>query len=301
MTSKLTTAKYGKDGVKLLRILRNGDWHDIAEYTVTVLLQGDIHTSYTSSDNSVIVSTDSIKNTINILAQNSQHVLQPECFALEIALHFLSTYAHINKAEVCVVKHRWTRICPSSSVQPHGHSFRRDGDDKRTASVLVDATVSSDTPSIELKAGLKDVLLLKSTGSSFANFIIDSFTTLKETDDRVFSTVVDCSYTLNAPQNVSECFALASAFDEIAQGVRDITLDTFALEFSESVQATLFSMAQKIVEYHQLVDNVNYNLPNKHYIPIDLSFYQMSVGMTNDVLLPTELPSGLICGSVSRL
>lgn len=52
MTSKLTTAKYGKDGVKLLRILRNGDWHDIAEYTVTVLLQGDIYTSYTSSDNS---------------------------------------------------------------------------------------------------------------------------------------------------------------------------------------------------------------------------------------------------------
>ncbi|EIM23579.1 uricase [Wallemia mellicola] len=303
--STLTTAKYGKDGVKILRIVRNDQWHEIAEYTITVLLEGDISASYTEADNSVIVTTDSIKNTINVFAQNSQHVLQPETFALELGLHFVTKYSHIKKAHVDLLKHRWTRICPTSeNGQPHGHSFRRDGDDKRVVNAIVDASGGVDNITIDLKAGLKDVFLLKSTGSSFNNFINDEFTTLRETDDRVFSTIVDCSYSLVIPQANSRCFTIADVaktpLDDIAESVRNVTLDTFAVDFSESVQTTLYTMAERIIEQNDLVKDVSYKLPNKHYIPIDLTFYQEK-GATNDVLLPTEFPSGLITATVSRV
>lgn len=219
-------------------------------------------------------------------------------------MHFVTKYAHIKKASVDVIKHRWTRICPSSSARPHGHSFRRDGDDKRTVCAVVNASAGVDNISIDLKAGLKDMFVLKSTGSSFNKFIIDEFTTLKETDDRVFSTVVDCSYDLKVPQADASCFALSDAkaapFDKIAESVRNFTLDTFAVDFSESVQASLYDMAERIIGDNDLVQNVSYKLPNKHYIPIDLSFYQEK-GETNDVLLPTEFPSGLITATVSRV
>ena len=139
-------------------------------------------------------------------------------------------------------------------------------------------------------------LVLKSTGSSFSNFIRDQYTTLPEVDDRVFSTVVDCSYELSVPQVNSDCLNLTDVtqnpYDAIAESVRNITLDTFALEFSESVQATLYTMAERIIETNGLVNQVSYSLPNKHYIPINLSFYQqMKKDETQDVLLPTEFPS----------
>ena len=253
----------------------------------------------------VIVTTDSIKNTINIFTQNSAHVLQPETFALEIGMHFVTRYAHIKKAHVDLTQHRWTRIRPSSTGTAHGHSFRRDGDDKRTVSAMVDASLGLDRVKADLKAGLKDVFVLKSTGSSFDGFIQDEFTTLKETQDRVFSTVIACSYDLKLPQKDPECFSLQDAvdapLDKISDSVRNITLDTFAVDFSASVQATLYTMEDRIIEANALVNDVSYSLPNKHYIPIDLSFYQEKKGAANDVLLPTEFPSGLITATVSRV
>jgi urate oxidase len=41
-----------------------GPVHDVAEYNVCALLQGDIDTSYTQADNSVVVPTDTVKNTV---------------------------------------------------------------------------------------------------------------------------------------------------------------------------------------------------------------------------------------------
>ena len=40
----LTAARYGKDKVRVCRVVRNGDWHDIVEYNVCTLVEGDIAT-----------------------------------------------------------------------------------------------------------------------------------------------------------------------------------------------------------------------------------------------------------------
>jgi urate oxidase len=70
----LVHARYGKDKVRVLRVVREGAWHHVVEYTVTALLEGAIETrcvrlslsrrrlrrrSYTQADNSVVVATDS--------------------------------------------------------------------------------------------------------------------------------------------------------------------------------------------------------------------------------------------------
>jgi urate oxidase len=38
----LTHARYGKDKVRVFRIVRNNKWHEIVEYNVTALLEGDL-------------------------------------------------------------------------------------------------------------------------------------------------------------------------------------------------------------------------------------------------------------------
>ena len=108
-----------------------------------------MHNSYTKSDNSVVVATDSsegdssrsrymaltkvflwfqksrtsrtvstilslsypdINNPCSDLAKISPHILNPERFALHLATFLVSKYAHISKAFVTIEQLRWTRI-----------------------------------------------------------------------------------------------------------------------------------------------------------------------------------------------
>lgn len=312
--STLTAARYGKDKVRVLRVVRDGSWHNIVEYYVTTLLEGDIDVSYTAADNSVIVATDSIKNITYYLAKVSPHILNPERFALHIGTHILSKYSHIYKAFVTVQQVRWTRIPVDGTDAGHAHSFFRDGDDKRFVKVEVDATKGKDKLTATVTSGITDLLILKSSGSSFTNFIRDGYTTLQEVDDRIFSTSVDLSYTfstISIPSPSDEAkleFVIpqgsgGDVWDEgVSSRARKITLDVFAADSSASVQATLYKMAQQIVTEHAGIDSVSYSLPNKHYIAVDMKY----IGLDNttpsqaEVFMPIETPSGLISATVSR-
>ena len=66
---KLVANRYGKGRVRVLKVLRDGATHRLKDLTVSTMLEGDLESSYTDGDNSKVVPTDTIKNTINVLAQ----------------------------------------------------------------------------------------------------------------------------------------------------------------------------------------------------------------------------------------
>ncbi|KAF7310186.1 Uricase [Mycena indigotica] len=309
----LSAARYGKDKVRVLRIVREGAWHHVVEYNVQVLLEGAIETSYTQADNSVVVATDSMKNITYYIAKISPHILVPEHFALHLGTHIVSRYAHIAKAFVTVEQLRWSRI--SIDGKDHPHAFIRDGDDKRVVRAEVDATAGKDKITGNLSAGLADLLVLKSTESAFTNFVRDRYTTLAEVDDRILSTAIDLEYTfipfpIAAPADAQkEEFILpptitpGSAFDiGVPARARTSTLHIFATHNSASVQATLHRMASAVLKENPGVHSVRYALPNKHYIPVDMRY----IGVENvkpseaEVFMPIAAPSGLITATVSR-
>jgi len=267
----------------------------------------------------VVVATDSIKNITYYFAKTSPHILNPEIFALHLGTFFVSKYAHIHKAFITVEKLRWTRISVGASGQeePHPHSFYRDGDDKRVTKVEVDASAGKDKLVGKVTSGITDLLVLKTSGSAFENFVKDEYTTLIPVDDRIFSTAVDLSYTfypvpLSAPKdekkldfNVPEGPGLAGGVWDgkgVAERARKVTLDVFATDESASVQATLYKMAQKVIAENAHIASVTYTLPNKHYIPVDMKY----IGIDNltpanaEVFVPVVAPSGLICATISR-
>ncbi|KAF8193447.1 hypothetical protein BJ912DRAFT_1093032 [Pholiota molesta] len=319
--SELTAARYGKTNVRVFRVVREGKWHHIVEYNVEALLEGDISTSYTEADNSVVVATDSIKNITYYLAKISPHILSAEKFALHLGTFFVSKYAHISKAFVTVEQLRWSRVqvAGEGSSAEHSHAFYRDGDDKRIVKVEVDGTAGKDKLVGKVSAGVSDLLVLKSTGSAFEGFYRDEYTTLTPVNDRIFSTSVDLTYTfadipLKAPtdekkfefviplQKGEEGYAGSVWDEEVPARARTATLETFAVDESASVQATLYKMGQRIIAENAYVKSVTYSLPNKHYIPVDMKY----IGVDNttpafaEVFVPIAHPSGLITATVSR-
>lgn len=291
----LTSARYGKDNVRVCKVLRDEQtgFQGVTEMTVCCLLEGAIETSYTEADNSVVVATDSIKNTIYIKAKENP-VDPPELYASILGQHFLDTYPHVSIANVKVVVHRWTRMTVDG--KPHPHSFYRDGQETRG----VEAVVKRD--GITIKSGIEDLTVLKSTGSAFHGFVRDEFTTLAETWDRILSTDVGCGWTWNKFPGLAAVRDGVGRFDKAWQDARNITMKTFAEDESASVQNTMYKMCELLLQAAPETQFVNYSLPNKHYFEIDLSWHKglKNTGKDAEVYAPQSSPNGLIKCEVSR-
>ncbi|EEH38975.1 uricase [Paracoccidioides lutzii Pb01] len=296
MASRLAAARYGKDNVRVYKVYRNEvtGVHTVVEMTVCVLLEGEIESSYTQADNSVVVATDSMKNTIYIMAK-LHPVTPPELFASILGTHFVKTYKHIHTAHVDIITHRWTRM--TIDDEPHQHSFLRDGTETRNVS----ATVTKRT-GISLTSAIAGLSVLKSTNSQFHGFIRDEFTTLPETWDRILSTDVDAKWTWTPFASLEDVKAIVPKFDETWEVARDTTLRVFAQDNSASVQNSMYKMAEQILDAQPLLSCVEYSLPNKHYFELDLSWYKglKNTGKDAEVYVPQSGPNGLIKCTVAR-
>jgi len=231
------------------------------------------------------------------LAKVSPHVLDPARFGLHLGAHLLARYAHFSAAFVTVEQLRWARIGAGAGPGEtgHKHAFWRDGVEKRFVEIEVARSRDGNGAVARMAAGLRDLLVLKSTGSAFENFVRDEYTTLVEVDDRIFSTSVDLRYTygevaLELPKDEKRLNFGEQNLDRSGTGgvdvwedarvgarAREITMDVFANDESASVQATLYKMAQRVLAENAGVASVRYVLPNKHYIPVDMKY----IGMDN--------------------
>lgn len=297
----LSSARYGKANVRLLKVRKdpqNPEKQDVIELRVRCLLEGDIETSYTKADNSVIVPTDTVKQTIYILAKKGE-VWPAELFASRLASHFVSTYSHIHGVSVDIQQYRWSRF--NVQGKPHPHSFIQDGAEQR----IVSLHYKEGAP-FELTSGIQGLTILKSTGSMFYDFNVDDYTILQPTKDRILSTDVNASWKWSKHQLSSlsavEKFASSGVFDKVFEMARNRTLETFALENSASVQATMYNISNQILAAAPAVDTVSFTLPNKHYFNIDLSWHHglKNTGADAEVYAPQTDPNGHIESTVSR-
>jgi len=293
--SQLGYARYGKDNIRLYKVKKNGDGtQDVVEMTVRILLQGDIETSYTEADNSVIVATDTQKQTCYILAKQNP-IQPPELFASIIGTHFVNTYSHIHACHVNITQHKWTRMVVEG--KPHPHSFFRDGEEVRNVEL-----VARDGGALQIKSGIDKLLVLKSTGSAFYGFHRDEYTALPETWDRILSTEVKSDWNWKTFSSLDEVRSRQGEFDTAWTKARTITMETFAKDSSASVQNTMYKMCDQILAGVPLVESVQYSLPNKHYFEIDLSWHKglKNTGKDAEVYAPQSNPNGLIECTVTR-
>src|SRR5438093_4627237 len=107
----LSHTAYGKSGIRLVKVTRRGDRHDLMDVTVAVRFEGDYDDSYTAGDNTGVLATDTMKNTVYALAARHD-VSDPESFGLRLAEYFLERNARLRRVRVDLVGHRWSRMAP---------------------------------------------------------------------------------------------------------------------------------------------------------------------------------------------
>ena len=271
---------YGKSKVRLVQLTRCDDRHDLRDLTVAIRFQGQYAESYTAGDNSGVLPTDTMKNTVYALAAASPPA-QPEAFGLTLARHFLDRNARLDRVGIELTERAWTRIRSSGHDDPHAFVGR--GPDARVARVLVDRTTTT------VSGGVADLLILKSSRSAFAGFIQDDLTTLPETADRILATSLTATWRYG-PGDVD--FGLAWGI------VRQTLLESFAAHDSASVQHTMYAMGQAVLARVPDVVDIHLVMPNKHHLPVDLSPFGLE--NRNEIFVATDEPFGLIEATIAR-
>lgn len=282
-TVVLGANQYGKAECRLVRVRRDTPVHEIADLTVTSQLRGDFTAAHTHGDNSRVIATDTQKNTVYAFARELG-VDSPEAFLLALARHFTAG-AVVTGGRWEARAHPWRRI--SVGGHPHDHAFERAGAEERTALVQVDG------PDTWVLAGLRDAVVLKSTGSEFGGFPRDRYTTLAETDDRILATSVTAWWRYGDA-------ALEPGFDFDARHaeVRRLLLETFAQVHSLALQQTIFEMGRAVLEACDDVVDLRLSCPNKHHFLVDLAPFDLE--NPGEVFHAADRPYGLIEAAVQR-
>src|SRR4029450_1021776 len=102
----IAQSSYGKSRVRLVQVLRHPDHHDLRDLTIAIRFEGDYDASYTDGDNSAVLPTDTMKNTVYALAAQ-QAVGEPESFGLRLAQHFLDRNTRLNHVGIDLTEHAW--------------------------------------------------------------------------------------------------------------------------------------------------------------------------------------------------
>src|SRR3979409_711571 len=132
MNTRLAYNAYGKNAINLSKVIRHPDRLEIRQISVNISLQGDFETVHTLGDNSKVLPTDTMKNTVYILARD-HFSGSIEAFGLHLAEHFLSHNPQVTKVKAALTEYCWSRM--SFEGAPHPHAFLNGGSEKHTVLV----------------------------------------------------------------------------------------------------------------------------------------------------------------------
>jgi urate oxidase len=278
---ELAENRYGKSRVRLMKVTRSPKGNELREWTVQVLLTGDFASAHYEGDNSKILPTDTMKNTVYSVARRSS-AISMEDFAKELIDFLLGRNPQVSSVTVSVEGTMWKRL--TIDGKPHPTSFMRGSGEVQTTTVMRDREGS-----FSIYSGLTNLVVMKTADSAFEDYIVDELTTLKPTNDRLFCTAVTAQWRYIVP---------TLAFDTMRSALREAMIKTFANHKSKSVQETLYEMGKSALERVAEVDQIDLTMPNKHCLLVDLARFGQD--NPNEIFVPTDEPAGHIQARVKR-
>lgn len=288
---ELVSDRYGKSRIRLMKVVRHPEHHDLYEWTIQVMLTGDFKAVHLEGDNSKVLPTDTMKNTVYVRARQSQATTM-EQFAMELADFFLGRNPQVQSAEITIESSMWKRL--SVDGQPHPSTFIHGSNEIQTTVVerARTAALSEDEyQPFRVTSGLDHLLILKTSNSAFEGFLKGPLTTLKEASDRLLGTVVKASWRYIAP-------GVTTDFAQLRTIVRETMLQTFAHHQSKSVQHTLYAMGEAALAAVPAIDAIDLVMPNQHCLLVDLSAFGLD--NPNQIFIPTDEPHGTIEARLRR-
>jgi len=271
---------YGKSRVRVMRVHRQDDWHEVRELTVQAMLTGGFDSSFTHADNATSVSTDTVKNVVNVVARENM-ALGTELFCAAVAQRLLETYSAVDSATVSAHETKWSRLPVNGT--PHPHSFLLDSNDKPFAKVVAARS------GVTTESGVSGFTFMKSTQSGWEHYTKDRYTTIPETHDRLVATSMDASWRWQAAP---------ASYEAANAKILETLLTVFATTYSHSVQDSLYRMGTAALESVPEIADISMACPNKHYLLLNLSPFGLD--NANQVFVATDEPHGQIDCTVGR-
>jgi urate oxidase len=276
--SDLSWNRYGKSRIRLVKVRRARDPHEIVDLTIDVQLEGAFDAVYVEGDNSGCLATDTMKNTVYALARQDD-IAHVETFLQRLADYFIAKPG-VSRAAIGAVESRWDRL--STAGRPHPHAFAQAGSEQWTS------LVTRDRDGTALVSGLAGLVILKTTDSAFSGFPRDQYTTLPETEDRILATSLTASWTYRA--GVSDF--------GVRDRIRASLVETFAAHRSKSVQHTLYAMGEAALAACADITDITMTMPNRHHLLVDLKPFGLD--NPNEIFVATDQPFGLIEATIRR-
>jgi urate oxidase len=273
--------KYGKGRVRVMRIHRDGDTHEVSQLNVKAMIEGDFARAYTHGDNSTSVSTDTIKNVVNAVARENTGISTEE-FCGVLVKKYLDLYPQVTSVTVTAHETKWSRL--SFGGKPHPHSFVLDSNGKPF--VEITAVRGGAT---SMMSGLDSFTFMKSTQSGWENYVKDRYTTIPPTNDRMCATSMVASWKWSGKP---------ASYPAANAKILATLLEVFSTTYSPSVQNSLYHMGEAALAAVPEISEISMACPNIHYILMNLSAFGMD--NNNDVFLPTDEPHGQIECTVGR-
>jgi urate oxidase len=249
------------------------------------MLSGDFETAHTLGDNSKILPTDTMKNTVYFIAGRSQ-AESMEDYAKELIEFLLSRNSQVECVEVTIESHLWKRLAVDG--QPYPTAFMHGSDERQTTRVS-----RRQGEAFSMSSGLDRLNILKTAQSGFVGYIKDELTTLPETTDRLFGSALKAEWPYTA-----RAIAEGIDFNKVRRHLRETMLATFARHDSLSVQQTMFAMGEAALAHTDIIDEVHLLMPNKHNLLVDLGRFGQA--NPNHIFVPTDEPHGTIEATVRR-
>lgn len=268
----LGSNRWGKSEVRLSKVHRGTGRDDFSDLTVWVLLEGDVEAAHTEGDNSSVLPTDTMRNTIYGLAQDGL-TNDLEAFGALLCDHFVQR-PYVDTASVTISERIWSRQTSTG--------FIGGGLERRIAKVRRGGEATD-------SAGLEGLVVLKTRGSAFTGFPKDDFTILPEKDDRLLSTSVTAAWRYETmPVNTTTAWTT----------VRGTIVDHFFGDWSASVQHQGYLMAEAVLAAVPEISQITFNLPNQHHLEFDLG--RFGLDDRGVVFHPVAEPYGDIRFTVHR-
>lgn len=279
--ARLGENQYGKSRVRLSRITRHGDRHAFQEWSVRVLLRGDFETSFTHADNSKVLPTDTMKNTVYALARGSNAETIEE-FAVELGDYLLQNNKQVSLVTVEISERAWMPMVVRGKTEPH--TFKLDGPELQTV-----RAVCARGGSWSVTSGIEGLTILKTTKSGFEGFVRDNLTTLQPVSDRIFGTCATVTWQFGSS---------SPPYAEVRAQVVAALMREFAAHDSKSVQHTLFDMGKAALAAAPDIARITLTMPNLHHLLADLSPFGQD--NPNHIFVPIDEPHGYIEATVER-
>jgi len=272
---------YGKSRVRVVRVKRGVNSNDLREWAVEILLRGDFETCFTDGDNSKILPTDTMKNTVYSLARKSSSESMEE-FAKELLDFLLRGNPQVSQADVSISSKAWEHL--TNGGKPHPTAFVQSSGERQTTKVS-----RARDGETSVSSGLENLIIMKTTKSGFEGYIQDSLTTLSPTDDRLLGTALRAMWKYKR----AEC-----DFNGLRKKIRETLVGVFADHDSKSVQHTLYAMGEAALKIAPEVSEIELAMPNIHCLLVDLSRFGQD--NPNEIFVPTDEPHGYIEARIQR-